>query len=433
MDDKSFCALPWVHLNVNPDGAATLCCQSWMHIDDGAGREVNLQTHSTNEIWNGAGLRDIRRRMLAGEQLKHCDACFYNERYGRDSYRLQSNRRWLQEHPRAAEIKRAIESSVDGHMPLDPLYFDLRIGNLCNLKCTCCKPLYSSQIEADPVHSRWVIDAAHGRFPNRFTDADEWSQSDALLHEIMACSGELSRIQLAGGEPTINKVQIGMLRRLCDEDRAKNIDLEVVTNLTNVREEIYDIFSRFQSLAVDLSIDGHGPVYEYVRFPAKWHMLTRNVRRLREIRPDVRLTINFVLQALNALNLVDLLSWADDESINLSVTIGRGLNHYNDFRILPAAARAEMRRRLDEFFLRKSNRDLSFLWNEIDTALREMDESDFDDTERREKMPGLMQFINDMDRSRRLSFRDISPDTVTFLVDYLGAWDERSRYFKASA
>jgi sulfatase maturation enzyme AslB (radical SAM superfamily) len=431
MDSKSICALPWVHLNVNPDGAATLCCYSWMHIDDGAGRDLNLQTHSTQEIWNGAGMRDIRRRMLTGEQIPNCDACFHDERYGRDSYRLKSNRKWLHEHPRAVEINQTIENSVDGHMPLSPLYFDLRIGNLCNLKCTCCKPLYSSQIERDPVHSKWVIDAAHGRFDNRFTDSEEWSQSDALRGEIMAFSGDLSRIQLAGGEPTINKVQMGMLRWLCDEDRAKDIDLEVVTNLTNVREEIYDIFSRFQSLAVDVSIDGHGPVYEYVRFPAKWHMLTRNVRRLREIRQDVRLTINFVLQALNALNLVDLLSWADDESINLSVTIGRGLNHYNDFRILPAAARAEMRRRLDEFFLRKSNRDLTFLRNEIETVLREMDESDFDDTERREKMPGLMQFINDIDRSRQLSFRNACPDTIRFLTEYYGSWDDRTRYFTA--
>ena len=27
-DSPSFCVMPWVHLHANPDGVATLCCQS---------------------------------------------------------------------------------------------------------------------------------------------------------------------------------------------------------------------------------------------------------------------------------------------------------------------------------------------------------------------------------------------------------------------
>ena len=52
-----------------------------------------------------------------------------------------------------------LERSVDGSASLNPLYFDLRLGNICNLKCTACKPLYSSQIERDPVHAPWIVDA----------------------------------------------------------------------------------------------------------------------------------------------------------------------------------------------------------------------------------------------------------------------------------
>jgi len=41
-DTSSFCVLPWVHMNVNPDGVATLCCQSHHRIQAGDGRDLNL-------------------------------------------------------------------------------------------------------------------------------------------------------------------------------------------------------------------------------------------------------------------------------------------------------------------------------------------------------------------------------------------------------
>ena len=41
------------HMNLNPDGKATLCCQSHRPITDEAGRSLNAQTHSMKEISNG--------------------------------------------------------------------------------------------------------------------------------------------------------------------------------------------------------------------------------------------------------------------------------------------------------------------------------------------------------------------------------------------
>lgn len=147
---------------------------------------------------------------------------------------------------------------------------------------------------------------------------------------------------------------MGWLRRLCEQGRAADIDLGVYTNLSNVRPEVLALFVAFRSLTVNLSIDGYGPTYEYVRYPGKWASLTRNVARLREARPDVGLSINCVLQAINAFNLVDLFAWAQDEEISISVSIGRGLNHFNDFRILPPELRGEARAEIDEY-LRRSN------------------------------------------------------------------------------
>ena len=415
-------------MNVNPDGATTLCCQSQRHIEDGDGRGLNLQTHSMKEIWNGAGMRQIRERMSVGDQLPHCDACFNNERYGRPSYRQESNRRWLVDHPRAREIEDAIAQSEDGTMPLSPLYYDLRLGNICNLKCTACKPLYSSQIERDPTHSQWITDAPYRRLPSRFGDAVEWSEAEPLVNEILEMSGEISRIQLAGGEPTINKTQIALLRSLCESGRAQEIDLVLVTNLSNVRDGLYEIFAQFRSLLVALSIDGTGPTYEYVRFPAKWQTVMRNIRRLREICPKAVVAINAVLQAVNALNILELVEWADEQGISINISVGRGLDHYNDFRILPPSIRERFRSQFRDYFVRKGNRDVSILRQSIQSIHDEMDATDISDDVRRAHTRNFMQFVNDMDKSRKLSFKSIAPEIYDDIISYYGHWETGTRY-----
>jgi MoaA/NifB/PqqE/SkfB family radical SAM enzyme len=415
-------------MNLNPDGAVTLCCQSHEAILDDQGRALSAQTHSLAEIWNSSGLKDIRQRMAAGERLPHCDACFKNESYGRTSYRMRWNDRWLPDNADGSALARTISESADGTAPHDPMFFDLRLGNICNLKCTACKPLYSSQIERDPVHSKWIVNAPYHRLGNRFDTDGEWFDATHMLDEIVGLADNLQLIQLAGGEPTINKTQIAFLQTLCETDRASNIDLEVVTNLSNVRQNVFDIFAQFKSLTVSLSIDGAGGMYEYVRFPGKWASIVKNIARLRESRPGVRIQINAVLQALNAYNIVDLFDWADSEEIPIELSIGRGLDHYNDFRILPPKMRDAFRAQFECYFMRKGNRDVTNVRQNIQTILTEMDTTDFTEDVRRERVRTFMHFVNDMDTSRGLSFRTIAPEIYDAFIGYYGYWDTETKY-----
>jgi MoaA/NifB/PqqE/SkfB family radical SAM enzyme len=424
---KSFCVLPWIHINLNPDGRVTLCCQSHDQIFDERGRSLNAQTHSLSEIWNSSGMRDIRRRMADGEQLPHCKACFHDEAFGRTSYRKRSNELWLGNRPEGPTISRMIDQSVDGSTPLSPSYFDLRLGNVCNLKCTACKPLYSSQIERDPVHAPWIVDAPYTRLTDRFGTAGEWFDADGLVDEMVGMADNLAMIQLAGGEPTINKSQIAFLRHLRTGGRAPDIDLIVVTNLIAVRQEIYDLFAQFKSLFVIVSADGCGSTYDYVRYPGRWPTLVKNVLRLREVRPDARIRIDVVLQAINALNVVELFEWADEQDIPIELWVGRGLDHYNDFRILPHAVRDELNTRFERFFARKGNRASAARHN-VWSVLSEMQATDISDEERRNRIVDFMRFVNDMDASRQLSFKSIAPETFDAVAAYAGRWDERTKY-----
>lgn len=410
-------------MSLTPDGSATLCCQSPPPLRDKKGEPLNAQTHSLREIWHSHALTETRQRMAAGERLPQCAACWDRERFAGESLRTISRARWLDANP---DLRAAIDAAPSG-IAGDPLYMDVRLGNLCNLKCTICKPLYSSQIERDPVHAKWNTDAPHNRLAGRFGDSD-WSQSDKVLAELVDISGNVASIMLAGGEPTINRPLMAWLAHFCRVGRAGEIDLVINTNLTNVRAGFLAPLSEFKSVRCIVSIDGHGPTYEYVRYPAKWDSIQQNIAKLRAARPDIDITVACVLQALNPASLIDLFDWALGEGLPVLLEIGRGLDHYNDIRILPMSYRARLRKRLLACLDRHGNRAIGKLRANVENVFDEIDIEDFSDEIRRVHIAGFMQFVNDMDTSRGLSFRAVAPEIHETVAAYCGSWDESRRF-----
>src|SRR5437899_1663872 len=152
---KTFCILPWTHLAVMPEGSVKICCIAKDRIRaDGA--PLSLQHQSLEAIWNSAYLRGVRRDMLAGRHVPDCATCYLIEKSGGVSRRQFSNSGWADE---LGPLFDAIveESRHQDHAVAElPLSYQLMPGNLCNLKCRMCFPVFSSQIERDPVHNHWV-------------------------------------------------------------------------------------------------------------------------------------------------------------------------------------------------------------------------------------------------------------------------------------
>ena len=87
---RTFCILPWVHATTLTDGSVSLCCVA------GAPSEVNLNEQTFSDYWNSDYVKDARRQMLAGEQLKICERCYEEESHGYKSLRLTENEGWEQ-------------------------------------------------------------------------------------------------------------------------------------------------------------------------------------------------------------------------------------------------------------------------------------------------------------------------------------------------
>jgi len=105
-----------------------------------------------------------------------------------------------------------------------------------------------------------------------------------------------------------------------------------------------------------------------------------------------------------------------------------GLDEYNDFRILPQDIRMQFASRFENYFVRKGNRDMASVRQNVETIIAEATATDFSEQQRRERAISFMQFINDLDSSRKLSFRKIAPDIHDAMSAYLGGWHEEKRY-----
>ena len=145
-----FCTAPWTHTYVSPQGERRLCCASReeasfqkQYLDSGTA-EGKFEPQSLEEHWNSDYMKDIRKRMLAGEKLKQCQVC--NDQV----LNLHTYRQYFTETLFPHKVEDIIATTrEDGHYDKMPVSYDYRISNLCNFKCRMCGEQLSSSWEAE--------------------------------------------------------------------------------------------------------------------------------------------------------------------------------------------------------------------------------------------------------------------------------------------
>ena len=132
----TFCILPWMHLATNASGTLRVCCNSTPNknfIEKEDGTFYKVFRDDIEEAWNSSTYKTIRQQFLNNERPEMCQRCFREEDAGIRSARQSANKKWCKE-----------DDEYTDTAPFDIRYVDLRLGNLCNLKCRICNPIVSS-------------------------------------------------------------------------------------------------------------------------------------------------------------------------------------------------------------------------------------------------------------------------------------------------
>ncbi len=294
---------PFTGLATREDGAIKLCCKS-LPIGD-----INFQP--LEDIWNNGNMTRIRHQVLNNERPSECAACFVYEDQGVESMRQRHNTTMTPE-TRTSLYPTILDNVRDDYtMPFELPTIEIRLNNLCNLKCRMCSPLDSTswndwgtiqefyEKESSHINQQIIrLNLINKPHVDAFEHNDEWWRSfDKLLPYF-------KRVEFAGGEPLMDPSHFKILDKL--SKYGDRIELKYATNLTMLGKKdrnVFDYWPKFKSVAVNASIDGITDVYEYIRTNAKWTEVTENLQRIKEISTVSRVVASVAVQAANIMSL----------------------------------------------------------------------------------------------------------------------------------
>ena len=348
MQKNSFCSIPWIHAATKTNGTSRVCCLMSNH-DSGNGGLTghSFKTHTIEEIHNSEFTRNIRKQFLAGEKPAECNTCWVKEDNGGQSRRMFTNKMYKDtfDYNKASQL-----TSADGSTTQMPIYWDLRFGNLCNLKCVMCGPQSSSMWYKDwaKVHSTdhfydsgTKINMSDGSKQNRKDrESDyDWWESEHFWEQLDTHKEQLQHVYLVGGEPMLVEPHYKFLQKLIDSGISKNVVLEYDTNITNVHQRAIDQWKHFKKLMLRVSIDDFGEQNDYIRFPSKWYKLNENIQRIKDLVPNTQIEISITWQMLNAFTFLKLLDHFNEYYINIRI-----LSHpvHMDAKHLPKQAKLDI-------------------------------------------------------------------------------------------
>ena len=301
---KYFCSHLFTALSFDQRGQVRVCCNNYETPKDENGFPILVtdEDFSMVKSLNSDVHTRIRKNILADKQDPGCIRCWQTEDNGAESYRTI----WNNSLATGFAEEMMIESmDSDGYIG-DPYvtFLDFTMGNKCNLICRMCNIDNSNLWEKESK----LLYKDKFKVPETNISVDERFLSDEFFEKNFM---HLKKVNFLGGEPLIIKEHTDFLKQCIKHDIAKNMILFYTTNLTVLKDELFDLWSQFKHVYLGVSIDGYGEVDDYIRYPSKWAKLEKNIKKISEWKKKLNmdLQIHATFQALNILNYDKLLEW----------------------------------------------------------------------------------------------------------------------------
>ena len=431
---KTFCPLPWIHLATRPNGDVRVCCTA---NASGAGKDddktaglvkqdgvaMNLRDHTIEQVWNSAHMKRTRLQMLNNEIPESCRKCFNEESNG-----IISKRNWETEVWKGRlDIDSIVEQTKeDGSLPVNIPYFDLRLGNVCNLKCVMCSPHDSSS---------WIKEwkLLYPKYTNEDLKRDQswnenfdytWYKKGSFLESMKDQAQYIKELYFAGGEPLMIPEHYNILQFMVDEGYAKDCCLRYNSNGTELNEKLFVLWSYFKEVTFNFSIDAYGDKNDYIRYPSQWNTIEKNLKILDSSGTNIVINVAAAVQLLNLPYIDELASWKSSQSFNKVniLPFGGGLisTHlvyfpsYLNVRVMPQELKDFTKNKV-EHFIDQQKFNTEWLKHPMgrprwEGLIKYMMAEDWSD-----KLPQTINYLESIDKSRGTDFRKTFTEIGEFI------------------
>lgn len=335
-----------------------------------------------SEFWSGDVRKDALANMDAEKDVKGCDGCYKTE-----SKKMPSSRTFANSY-NALPVQKF------------PTMLDLDFSNFCNLKCVMCNSTRSSEWAKDKGLTISVL-------------------SRDMIDDLAKISSDLQHLTIQGGEPTIMKEYEYYFTLLKQMNVTKNIDLQMITNATNVNKKFYDLLSDFKSVRLSISIDAYGPANDYIRWPSKFTQIEKNLIQISKLSKNINVELLNSLNILSMFNYYDFLTWCkkienEFESRGKKFKIVpmkvQTPTKYSPF-FAPSKLKEKFTNDVKKFMKGKNLTHNSHWKLETMLILKQINTASMNET----SMSSLKETIIDLDHKRNKNITDYIPDIYEYI------------------
>ena len=234
----TFCLAKWQQVTIHLQNGHTHSC----HHPQTHKIPIDELEYNPSALHNTSYKKLIRKQMLDGERPKECNYCWSVEdtegSHHSDRIKKSSNSTWAMPY-----FDRVSKSKWQDN--IQPAQVEVSFGNVCNMKCVYCSPVFSSEW--------WSEVKNHGSYPTQdnynnlewiaetdrtpYLNREENPYVDAWWKWWPELKIELKTLRITGGEPLLNKNTFKLLDDL-EHDPQPHLTLEINTNLSIATETI---------------------------------------------------------------------------------------------------------------------------------------------------------------------------------------------------
>lgn len=300
---QNFCPAPWINISTDVNGSIRPCCR---YEQPERQREYQMpwmfSNNTLHQDYNGIEMQKLRKAFLRGKKPYECNWCWSEESVGIKSFR----QKYL-------EREYEIDWEKDDH---SPQILDLKLSNVCNLKCRMCGPRASSLIAKEE----------EAQNPNLERPAKE-NQGYFQSFKIMNTGNEqeffdlwaanIKELELTGGEPFFSIENKMLIDALLESNHCEHIDLLITTNAMFYIPALMEKMKKFKRVRFSLSIDDIGTRLEYARSGAKWDIIRKNITEMTTNYSEFDIKIYRTINNFNIYHLQELDDWAMNNNIQV--------------------------------------------------------------------------------------------------------------------
>lgn len=274
-DHPSFCVLPFYGHDYP---ARSPCCLMKAPID----------------------LPTVRKDMLQGRRPDACKICWDLEDAGIKSDRQLKNE--TLDYYMDKNIQDLFDDCAQGNYRVT--HYKIDTSNTCNSTCVTCGSHSSSS---------W----AQLERKNQVTPSPAWHNLSAEQADQMIDYSTAAAVSFRGGEPLLSETNFYILEQLIRANNTKcfvSFQTNGSIRPTGAQEKI---LLSFKNLNFSFSIDGIGPVFEYVRFPLKWNSILETLSWCQQ--HHIHVSVSYTVSNLNVLYHKQTTEWFEKNNLRYHV------------------------------------------------------------------------------------------------------------------